>query len=553
MIDWFKRFLERAEEVHGDKYDYSKVEYVNSQTKVCIICPEHGEFWQEPAAHLRGYNCPKCANIKRGDTFRDNLCSFVEKSKEVHGNKYDYSKVEYKNSSTKVCIICPEHGEFYMLPQNHILGQGCPKCAGKGLNTYDIIKKFKEVHGNKYDYSKVEYKKMHEKVCIICPEHGEYWQTPSKHLLGQDCPKCAKISMGEKNNMGGEEFIKRSIEKWGNLYDYSKVEYEKVDKKVEIICKKHGSFFQRPFDHLHGHGCPICGKLESKSEIELYDLICEMVGKENVIHNDRKTLNGKEIDIFIPSYNIGIEFNGLRWHSEIYLKDRYYHINKSIEAYKNGIRLIHIFEDEWANNKEAIISKIKHLFGKNYNEEKIFARRCKIEEIDNESAKVFLNRNHIQGFTPATVYIGCFNQKELIGVMSFLHEGGNDWNLNRFATNINYVCCGVGGKLLKYFIKKYNPQYIKSFADRRWTFKDGNNIYNKLGFEFVKELKPDYRYVSRVNPTERIHKFNFRKEFLSKRYKLPLTMTELEMAKEIGFDRIWDCGLLKYEYTVKKE
>jgi hypothetical protein len=137
--------------------------------------------------------------------------------------------------------------------------------------------------------------------------------------------------------------------------------------------------------------------------------------------------------------------------------------------------------------------------------------------------------------------------------MSFLHESGNNWNLNRFATNINYVCCGVGGKLLKYFIKKYNPQYIKSFADRRWTFEDGDNIYNKLGFKFVKELKPDYRYVSRINPTERIHKFNFRKEFLSKRYKLPLTMTELEMTKEIGFDRIWDCGLLKYEYTVKKE
>ena len=552
MIDRFKRFIEKAKEVHCNKYDYSKVKYVNSQTKVCIICPEHGEFWQEPASHLRGYNCPKCANIKRGDTFRGTLDSFIKKAKEVHDDKYDYSKTEYINSSTKVCIICPKHGEFYITPQNHLLGQGCHKCAGRGLNTEEIIKMFRDKHGDKYDYSKVDFHKMHEKVCIICPEHGEFWQTPSKHLNGQNCPKCAKILMGEKNNMGSDEFIKRSIEKWGNLYDYSKTKYEKVDEKVEIICKKHGSFFQRPYDHLHGHGCPVCGKLESKGEIELYETICNIIGKENIIHNDRNILKGKEIDILIPEYNIGIEFNGLRWHSEIYLKDRYYHINKSLEAAKKGVKLIHIFEDEWVNHKEIVIDKIKHLLGKNNDKEKIFARKCFINEISKNDAEAFLNKNHIQGFTPSTIYIGCFHKYELIGVMSFLRENDNCWNLNRFSTNIKYICCGVGGKLLKYFIRKYNPVNIKSFADRRWTFNNGENIYNKLGFNFINELKPDYKYVSKVNPIERIHKFNFRKETLNKRYDLPLSMTELEMTKELGYDRIWDCGLLKYvwkQYT----
>ena len=549
MTNKIEKFIQKARKVHGDKYDYSKVEYVNSQTKVCIICPIHGEFWQEPAAHVRGYNCPKCANVKRGDTFRGRLNDFIIKAKEVHGDKYDYSKVEYVNSSTKICIICPEHGEFYMTPQNHLLGQGCPKCVGRGLCDDDIIKLFKKVHGNKYDYSKVKYNKMHEKVCIICPEHGEFWQTPSKHINGQNCPKCAKVFMAEKNNLGGDEFIKRSVEKWGDLYDYSKVNYEKIDKKVEIICKKHGSFLQRPYDHLHGHGCPVCGKLESKGEIELYDLICKIVGKENVIHNDRKTLNGKEIDILLPEYNIGIEFDGLRWHSEVYLKDRYYHINKSIYAHRNGVMLIHIFEDEWTNNKDIVINKIKHLLNKNDKKEKIFARKCEIKEINNETAKDFLNKNHIQGFASSTIYIGCFYKNEIVGVMSFLCENDNHWNLNRFSTDINYICCGIGGKLLKYFIRKYNPVTIKSFADRRWTFNDGENIYNKLGFSFINEIKPDYKYVSRTNPTERIHKFNFRKKTLNKRYNLPLSMTELEMAKELGYDRIWDCGLLKYEYV----
>ena len=194
-------FLEKARSVHGDRYDYSKVEYIDSKTKVCIICPEHGEFWQRPYAHVCGSNCPKCANIKRGDTFRSDGDSFVKRAKVVHNGKYIYDKKFYKNAMTKVPILCLEHGTFWMTPMNHLLGQGCPKCSGRGLNTYDIIDLFVKKHGNRYDYSKVKFNKMHEKVCIICPEHGEFWQTPSKHLLGQGCPKCAAEKRGEDWNI----------------------------------------------------------------------------------------------------------------------------------------------------------------------------------------------------------------------------------------------------------------------------------------------------------------------------------------------------------------
>ena len=549
MIDRLKQFIEKAKKVHGDKYDYSKVEYINSQTKVCIICPEHGEFWQEPSAHVRGHNCPKCSNIKRGDTFRSNGTKFIEQAKNVHGGKYDYSKVEYINSSTKVCIICPNHGEFFILPQNHLLGQGCPKCVGKHLTTEEIITKFKQVHGDKYDYSKVEYNKMHEKVCIICQEHGEFWQTPSKHINGQECPKCAVEIRTNKRLIGTDEFIKRAIEKWGNLYDYSKVRYNKVNEKVEIICKKHGSFFQRPFDHLHGHGCPVCGKLESKDEIELYDYICGIIGKENIIKNDRKVLNGKEIDILIPSLSLGIEYDGLRWHSESFFKNRYYHLSKTIEAKNNGINLIHIFEDEWKNRKKLVIDKVNHLLHINENKCKISGRNCFVKEIEKETAKTFLNNNHIQGYVPATVYLGCFFEDKLVGVMTFLKEYDKKWNLNRFATDIEFLCRGVGGKLLSFFEKKYNPLEIKSFADIRWNIETNENIYVKLGFEKRGEIKPDYRYVDKTNPVERIHKFNFRKQIIHKRYGLPLSMTEAEMTKQLGYDRIWDCGLIKYVKT----
>ena len=123
-----KEFIKRAKEVHGNTYDYSKVEYNKMHEKVCIICPEHGEFWQTPHNHLKGQKCPKCANIIRGDTFRDNQDEFVRRAREVHGDKYDYSKVKYVNNRTKVCIICPEHGEFFITPNSFLRGHSCPIC-----------------------------------------------------------------------------------------------------------------------------------------------------------------------------------------------------------------------------------------------------------------------------------------------------------------------------------------------------------------------------------------------------------------------------------------
>ena len=197
------KFIEKAKKVHGDKYDYSKVEYINSSTKICIICPRHGEFWQKPNDHLSGYGCPKCAGTKKL-----NNEEFIEKAKKVHGDKYGYSKVEYINSSTKICIICPEHGEFWQTPHAHLSGQGCSIC-GKIINLLANQERFKEskdsfverakkIHGDRYDYSKIEYKGAHIKICIICPEHGEFWQTPHSHLNGCGCPICKESKLEKK-------------------------------------------------------------------------------------------------------------------------------------------------------------------------------------------------------------------------------------------------------------------------------------------------------------------------------------------------------------------
>lgn len=186
-------FLEKAKKVHGDKYDYSKVEYKNTTTKVCIICKKEGhvEFYQTPENHTRGQGCPMCAREFIGNVQRLTTKDFIERSKEVHGDKYDYSKVEYKNNSTPVEIYCKVHGYFCQIPAYHLQGYGCPKCGGTvKLTTEKFIERAITIHGNLYDYSKVDYKNSTTPVEILCKVHGYFTQSPSKHLQGHGCPTC---------------------------------------------------------------------------------------------------------------------------------------------------------------------------------------------------------------------------------------------------------------------------------------------------------------------------------------------------------------------------
>lgn len=539
-------FIKNAKAIHGDKYDYSKVEYINSKTKVCIVCPEHGEFWQTPEKHFANHGCHLCGGTKHS-------CNedFIIKANSIHNNKYDYSKVEYVNNKSKVCIICPEHGEFFQEPHNHLKGKGCPVCAKeitrpKKYNTEKFINESIKIHGYKYDYSKTDYIDESTKVCIICPNHGEFWQTPYLHLNGSGCKKCAVEKNGIEKRKTTEHFIEKAKLIHGNEYDYSKAKYITAKNKVCIICKKHGEFWQSPWHHLSGCGCPSCSHPVSKIENEIVDYLKSILGDVEIEQNNRKVLNGKELDIYIPSLKFAIEYNGLYWHTDNIHSDRNYHLNKTKECNKNGIKLIQIFEDEYLNKKEIVLSSLSHILKKSNDLPKIMARKCKIKEISIKESKEFLNKNHIQGFGCGTIHLGAFYKEKLIGVMVFKTENNGKWELNRFATDNSYICPGVGGKLFNFFIKNYNPIEIKSFADRRWTTNENNNLYIKLGFKLSNYTSPDYRYFKMEDGIIRQHKFKFRKQKLSKKYGLPIIMTENEMTKKLGYSRIYDCGLIKY-------
>ena len=235
---------------------------------------------------------------------------FIKEATEKHKGKYDYSNVKYVGCKSKMCIICPQfgHGEFWQKPDNHLRGQGCPKCSGKQTSTKEeFIKKVKEIYGDKYGYTKVNNVNNATKVCIICPEHGEFWQTPNNHIQNHGCPTCGVKNRNEKNTLTKEEFIKKAREKHIDKYDYSKVEYVGAHTKVCIICPEHDEFWQKPNDHLNGRGCPKCNLSHLERSVMNY------LDEHRITYDYQKRfdwLGLQSLDFYLPDYNVGVECQG---------------------------------------------------------------------------------------------------------------------------------------------------------------------------------------------------------------------------------------------------
>lgn len=332
-----EEFIEKSKIIHSDKYDYSKVVYITTREKVTIICKKHGEFNQTPSSHLRGAGCYFCNRID------SNTQEFIEKSKIIHGDKYDYSLVDYKGTNYKIEIICKDHGVFKQTPFHHLKGQGCVECYHTKLTPKSFIERSYIKHGNKYDYSKVEETLSQSSVTIICPIHGEFIQNPYNHLQGQNCKICADTVSNT------QEFIEKCKLIHSDKYDYSKVDYINNYTNVIIICKKHGEFSQIPSSHLSDCGCPKCGNNYSKVE----NKIGKWLENKNIKNISQYKFNNcvykKKLpfDFYLPDYNICIEFDGFQHYTPIYglkafntliITDKI----KTQFCFDNGIKLIRI-------------------------------------------------------------------------------------------------------------------------------------------------------------------------------------------------------------------
>ena len=280
----------------------------------------------------------------------------------------------------------------------------------------------------------------------------------------------------------------------------------------------------------------------SNKEIEIFNFL-KSIYNGKIITSDRNILNGLELDIYLPEINLAIEFDGLYWHNELN-KENNYHLNKTNFCEKQGIQLIHIFEDEWIYKKEIIESILKNKLGLITN--KIYARKTEIKEIDTKIAKDFMNNNHIQGYTNSSVKIGLYYENRLVSAMLFTKKvvGGrisfDGYELSRFVNILNTNVIGGASKLLKYFEKKYKPLEIRSYADRRWF--DGK-MYEILGFKQTHINKASYWYVI---GDKRKHKSLFTKKKIKIQGFNIENKTEHEIMFERKIYRIYDCGTISY-------
>jgi len=373
-----KQFIEKANLVHKEKYDYERVFYKNSKEKVCITCPTHGNFYQSPSTHMAGRGCPQCARIIHRQ-LRLTTEVFRERSIAVHGKeKFDYSKAEYKGPKRKVCIICTIHGEFYQEPFLHMGGKGCKKCQidSQRLFTKDFIVRANKVHGKgKYDYSRVDIKKnIIEKICVICPIHGEFWQNAWSHLDGCNCPTCGYIATARGLALTKEEFIQRALQIHGNKYNYSSVDYVNKDTKVCIICKKHGKFYQRPASHVGKEsGCPFCKGSKGERAIQKW---FKKYGVDFKHHHSFFDLRGIKnpliFDFYVPFVKCLIEFDGQQHYKPvrfngiskkraiaIFKKNRYYDALKDQYCVKKNISLLRINYKEYKNIPKILSANLQ--------------------------------------------------------------------------------------------------------------------------------------------------------------------------------------------------
>lgn len=295
--------------------------------------------------------------------------------------------------------------------------------------------------------------------------------------------------------------------------------------------------------------CTHCNPVSEHRSIKEME-VCSFLDELNIeyIRSDRSILKGQELDIFIPKYNIAIEFNGLYYHSTMFKKQDY-HLNKTEVCEQNNIRLIQIFEDEWLFKKDIVKSRLKNLFG--ISDNRIFARKCEIRNVDTKTKTEFLNKNHIQGSVGSSVNIGLYHNNELVSLMTFGQKRKNMGNKNntdgeyellRFCNKLDYIIIGGASKLLKKFVKTYNPTNIISYADRRWS---SGNLYQTIGFNFIKKTQPNYFYV--INK-KREYRFKYRKDVLIKQ-GFDKNKSESQIMEERGVYKIYDCGHLLFELS----
>lgn len=508
---------------------------------------------------------------KYGVDHPSHLPDFVKKTKETKIEKYGDSNYNNREKAKDTLIKC--HGVDNSMKIKEVKEKSKKtkkkKYGDENFNNRDKAKKTSlDKYGVEHHLKDIEFIEKMKKTNK--ERFGEDWsvntEKAKKNLIKTNLEKYGSefyfssdeyLLKNKKEKLKRiEEILKNSNLKFDiNQYDVLRIKKEDGSLeylKYNVECTKCNNTFKSRLIN-ETPICRICYPLTSntKLHLEFKDFLDENNIKYN--QNNRDIIKPLELDFVLENENIAIELNGNYWHSEIGGgKDKDYHINKSKLCNKKGYKLIHIFEDEWNNKKEIVKSRIKHIL--NLSKNKIHARKCVIKEVEQKNKSKFLNENHIQGDSVDKIRYGLFYKDDLISLMTFSKErisNGNNpndlfWELNRFCSKINFSVIGGFDKLLSHFLKNNNYKKITTYADCRWSGIDvSSTVYNNK-FNFKHMSRPSYFYVKKNDYYNRMHRFTYNKHTLLEKFGGNKNNTEWELAIENGFDRIWDCGTMKF-------
>ena len=471
QLDDAPTFIKKAKKVHGDTYSYDSVDYVDSKTPVTIVCPTHGEFSIKPNIHLSGGKCPDCPrkktitnkifatnayNVHKG-RYDYSMVDYIDNREKVIIICPDHGEFEQSPRDHIQGQGCPQCGRT-------------SSTAHRTSNTEEWVIKAKEVHGNRYDYSKADYVNATTKVCIIINDTGEeFWQQPNNHLSGRKSLIERDRYVAKHNTMTTQQFVDLAKQRHPTGFDYSVSDYKGSRIDIDIICNTHGRFTTLPMYHLQNDGCPRCTTRISKPEQEVFEFVSQYVN--DVTQSDRNIIKPKELDIVVPSKKVAIEYCGLYWHSTHAGRPPNYHRDKHNEVDKTDYRLVTIFEDEWLEKRNIVEDTLRHFMGaspKGVGARKTTIR----EITWSDAKVFLNHHHLMGAGQSGNYRIGAYHGDELISVMVFGYpsdeRGKKDViEMKRFVTN-GRNNPGVGSKMFKHAIREKQYSRVIAFVDRRW-------------------------------------------------------------------------------------
>ena len=561
------KFIEKSRRMHNNFYSYDNVVYDNTDIKVEITCPVHGSFYQTPHDHLNGHGCRLCWMDRRAPKPKEKIFKgryhigfdeFVSRATERFGERFSYNPSKYIDISSNTSITCHVHGEFTVAAYNHLKSEsgGCPGCkdASRFMSSEEYISRVFDKRGDKIDLSKSVYTGYRDNITVVCSKHGEFTCMASYLLKSKHgCPMCGKEKILITKPIDNDEYISRISSKFPEL-DFSNSVYTGYINDVEFVCPTHGKQIRKAGTLNNGYGCKLCGNVMNKYEQEIYDYISSLIDSEIIIKHRPPFMNKMELDLFISEYNLAIEYNGIAFHhsskfspDKFYSStavDRHYHYNKWKLCHDEGVALISIPDFYWANDikRNIIKSKIRHYLKL---DNKIYARKCNIVEVDYSFAKDFYASTHIEGAgfnypnskSYALVYDNDVVMCVTIGDIYNQSSKETVTKVQRVSTKLDTTVVGGISKLISFLKEKYGSlkyQYTVEFGGS--TF----NLYDSV------LIGPRYFWVNPISK-EYYHRNYCQKGLLEKHFgeKLLDNDTESSYMERLGYLRYFDSGIFE--------